>query len=263
MPRANRHHIPGYVWHITHRCHKKEFLLKFPRDRRRWIHWLYEAKKRYGLCVLNFMVTSSHIHLLVVDGDDEETIPRSLQLVEGRVAQEYNHRKQRKGAFWEDRYHATAVQSGKHLARCMSYIDLNMVRAGVVKHPSGWEFCGYNSIQDPPKRYQIIDRNRTAELLNLSNVEELAQRQKAWVETALEGDRNVRDSNWSESIAVGDHTFVMDAMDKLGANAMYREIVEEDGIAVLREPKIPYSASFDTKTGPLSPKNGYFWDLTN
>ena len=29
MPRANRHYIPGYVWHITHRCHKKEFLLKF------------------------------------------------------------------------------------------------------------------------------------------------------------------------------------------------------------------------------------------
>ncbi len=27
MARANRHYIPGYVWHITHRCHKREFLL--------------------------------------------------------------------------------------------------------------------------------------------------------------------------------------------------------------------------------------------
>ncbi len=33
MPRANRHYIPGYIWHLTHRCHKKEFLLKFARDR--------------------------------------------------------------------------------------------------------------------------------------------------------------------------------------------------------------------------------------
>jgi hypothetical protein len=54
MPRANRHYIPGYVWHITHRCHKKEFLLKFARDRRRWLRWLFEAKKRYGLSVLNY-----------------------------------------------------------------------------------------------------------------------------------------------------------------------------------------------------------------
>jgi hypothetical protein len=54
MPRANRHYIPGCVWHITHRCHKKEFLLKFARDRRRWLRWFFEAKKRYGLIVLNY-----------------------------------------------------------------------------------------------------------------------------------------------------------------------------------------------------------------
>jgi len=29
MPRASRHYIPGYAWHITHRYHKKEFLLQF------------------------------------------------------------------------------------------------------------------------------------------------------------------------------------------------------------------------------------------
>ena len=30
MPRANRHHLPGYIWHINNRCHKREFLLNFP-----------------------------------------------------------------------------------------------------------------------------------------------------------------------------------------------------------------------------------------
>ena len=32
MPRANRHFVPGQLWHITHRCHEKSFLLRFPRD---------------------------------------------------------------------------------------------------------------------------------------------------------------------------------------------------------------------------------------
>jgi len=50
MARANRHHIPGQVWHITHRCHKKEFLLKFARDRLRWHSWLFEAKNA-SVCV--------------------------------------------------------------------------------------------------------------------------------------------------------------------------------------------------------------------
>ena len=33
MPRANRHFLPGHVWHITHRCHQRAFLLKFARER--------------------------------------------------------------------------------------------------------------------------------------------------------------------------------------------------------------------------------------
>ena len=101
MPRARRHFTPGHIWHITHRCHKKEFLLKFAKDRQRWMHWLFEAKKRYGLVVLDFMITSNHIHLLVVD-TGKDIIPQSLQLIAGRTAQEFNIRKKRKGVFWED-----------------------------------------------------------------------------------------------------------------------------------------------------------------
>ena len=110
MPRANRHHLPGYVWHITHRCHGQEFLLKFRRDRRLWRYWLYQARRRYGLCVLNYIVTADPVHLRVRDEGRGE-IPRAMQLIAGRVGRSYNRRKSRKGAFWEDRYHATAVET--------------------------------------------------------------------------------------------------------------------------------------------------------
>ena len=67
------------------------------------------------MAILNYMVTSNHIHLLVVDTVERNAIPKSIQLVAGRTGQEYNQRKSRRGAFWEDRYHATAVESGEHL----------------------------------------------------------------------------------------------------------------------------------------------------
>ena len=70
MARANRHYVPGHIGHITHRCHKREFLLKFARDRHWWRQWLFEAKKRYDLVILNYTVTSNHVHLLVVDDKD-------------------------------------------------------------------------------------------------------------------------------------------------------------------------------------------------
>ena len=46
MPRSNRHYLPGTIWYITHRCHQKEFLLQFARDRQACVGWLFEAKKR-------------------------------------------------------------------------------------------------------------------------------------------------------------------------------------------------------------------------
>src|ERR1019366_4381328 len=109
--------------------------------------------------------TSNHIHLLVKD-TGEGVVAQSMQLVAGRTAQEYNQRKKRQGAFWEDRYHATAVEADEHLHRCLVYIDLNMVRAGVVRHPAEWAHSGYRQIQDPPERYTLRDLAALSDLCN-------------------------------------------------------------------------------------------------
>ena len=74
------------------------------------------------------IVTSNPIHLLVMDNGGD-VIPRSMQLAAAQTAQRYNKRKGRRGAFWEDRYHATAVQTDGHMQQCITYIDLNKVRA--------------------------------------------------------------------------------------------------------------------------------------
>jgi len=202
MPRAKRHYSSGYVWHLTHRCHDRDFLLRFERDRARWRHWLFEARKRYCLSILNFIVTSNHIHLLVRDTGDS-CIARSMQLISGRVAQEYNNRKKRRGAFWEDRYFATAIATDRHLVRCLVYIDLNMVRAGVVTHPAQWKACGYNEIQSARVRYRVIDLESLCELTASGSIESFRRRHKVWVEQELARSELKRCAEWTESVAVG------------------------------------------------------------
>jgi len=259
MPRANRYHIPGCVWHITHRCHKQEFLLKFERDKRRWLYWLFEAKKRYGLSVLNYVVTSNHIHLLVVD-TEEGTIAQSLQLIAGRTAQEYNTRKNRKGSFWEDRYHATAVDTDKHLARCMIYIDLNMVRAGVISHPDEYRNCGYNEIQNPPRRYGIINRGMLLEYFSMRDDNMFREEYRNWLCVELNNNDFTRNRDWSESIAVGRKSFTTDIQHQLMSRAQKRSIVSANDATVLKEPEISYSTVFDAKKDALSSKNTYEWE---
>ncbi len=58
---------------------------------------------------------------------------------------------------------SVAVATEKYLMGCLVYIDLNMVRAGVVVHPRDWCFEGYNEIFNPSERYGIIDRQNLLE----------------------------------------------------------------------------------------------------
>ena len=259
MPRANRYFVVGYIWHITHRCHKQEFLLKFSRDRKLWIAWLFEAKKRFGLTVFNYIVTSNHIHLLLEDPGGD-AIPKAMQLIAGRLAQQYNQRKKRKGAFWEDRYHATAVDTGSHLSQCLTYIDINMVRAGVVKHPKEWSCSGYHEIQTPPDRYRIIDLGRLSRKLGFQSVFDFQKQHHEWIEQALIENALEREAKWSQSIAVGDEPFIEQITEALYPKAGRREIVEIKGSHTVREPLPAYNAHFDTKMVSLRSKNTRFWN---
>ena len=50
----------------------------------------YKAKKQYEPIVLDYMVTSNHIHLRVYDHAGRDVIPKSILLLAGRTGQEYN-----------------------------------------------------------------------------------------------------------------------------------------------------------------------------
>jgi putative transposase len=173
----------------------------------RWRYWLFKAKKRYGLSVLNFIITSNHIHLLVVDRGLGE-IARSMHLIAGRTAQQYNQRKNRKGAFWEDRYHATAVDTEDNLVRCMVYIDLNRVRAGAVSYPEDWCWSGYHEIQKPPQSYTVIDTKALLELFGVNHFEQYQQIHKGWIDDALRAEDNQRTFAWTQNLAVGSQDYV-------------------------------------------------------
>ena len=156
MPGANRHSVLGHAWRITHRCHRKEFLLEFAKDRQARIDWLFEAKKRYGMVILNCLATSNHIHLLIHDRDGGEVIAKSVQLAAGRTVQTYDQRKRRKGTYWEDRYHATAVQNDQHLVQCIRpQVDVEAIPKRVCRTTEGRDLGQYSTF--PVSRIARVD----------------------------------------------------------------------------------------------------------
>ena len=168
-------------------------------------------------------------------------LPRSMQLVASRTAQAYNQRKSRQGAFWEDRYHATAVQTDDHLSRCLIYIDLNMVRAGFVQHPGEWPHCGFHEIQRPRTRYRILDQSALLDVFPVRSIDKLRELHLNWIDAELaRTDSKGRDPRWTESVAVGQQYFVDRFRRELGSRAPGRKRIELEHGYQLKEANTLY-----------------------
>jgi len=67
-----------------------------------------------------------------------------MKSLKQRFTQWFNKQHGRKGTLWEERYKSTLVEGGGDaLAMTAAYIDLNPVRAGLVKDPKDYRWCGY------------------------------------------------------------------------------------------------------------------------
>ena len=163
-------------------------------------------------------------------------------------------------SFWEDRYHASATEQNSHLNRCLVYIDLNMVRAGAVDHPKMWPFCGYNEIQDPPRRYRIIDLDCLVRLMGFTDLQDFQAAHKRWIEASLQGDEPERESHWTESIAVGSKSFTENVKKILGFKAKGKSITGSKGHYQLREDVSNFGK---TSTNGFEPAAGSDAEITN
>jgi putative transposase len=150
---------------------EKDFLV----NHIRWLAKVYFAE------VLGFCIMGNHFHLLVriepggekshaeirkrfeiYYGEDdkreltEELIPalrekwgslaEFVKEIKQGFSRFYNRRHHRKGFFWSERFKSVIVDNGETLINCLAYIDLNPIRAGIVKKPEEyrWFSLGYH-----------------------------------------------------------------------------------------------------------------------
>ena len=184
----------------------------------------------------------------------------SVQLIAGQTAQRYNQRKNRHGAFWEDRYHATAVESGKHLMRCTVYIDLNMVRAGMVNHPKEWDYGGYPEFYYPPKRYRLVDVKDMLSLSGMGSLEEFQLNHETLIREALHQPFQ-RQERWTKALALGGRGFVESFRQQAGLSSKRRVLESEEGFEVREDS--PVFGEIPIEDQVLWGNNTFPWDAQN
>ena len=182
MPRIARMIIKDEpaVYHVMSRAALDGYVLGDV-EKEYLVELIKKLSKVYFAEVLGFCVMGNHFHLLVRMHQDEEysdeNIKKRYELYYGDKVQGelhigqilplrnkwsslseymkevkqgfsrfYNRRHNRKGFFWSERFKSVIVDNGETLINCLAYIDLNSVRAGIVKKPDDYRWCslGYH-----------------------------------------------------------------------------------------------------------------------
>lgn len=142
MPRRARDYVAGLPYHIVQRGNNREACFIEPENFQFYLELWQQSAKRYGVKVHAYCLMTNHIHVLATP-DEASSISSAMKVVGSRYAQYFNLKYGRTGTLWEGRHRSSLVQSEKYFFTCSRYIELNPVRAGMVRRPGEYHWSSY------------------------------------------------------------------------------------------------------------------------
>lgn len=142
MARLPRLTVAGYPHHIIQRGNNRQPIFSDNADYEALLDMLADNARKHGVALHAYVLMSNHFHLLATP-ETTEGIPQMMQAVGRRYVRHFNLRHQRTGTLWEGRYKSTLIQAERYLLACMTYIDLNPVRAALVADPRDYRWSSH------------------------------------------------------------------------------------------------------------------------
>lgn len=142
MPRRPRIKLAGIPQHVVQRGINREPCFFAEEDYHCYLHWLEKAAVDWHCALHAYVLMTNHVHLLVTP-ESETGIAKLMQAVGRRYVQYINRSYKRTGSLWEGRYKSCLIQAETYLLTCMRYIELNPVRADMVKDPGQYRWSSY------------------------------------------------------------------------------------------------------------------------
>lgn len=163
MSHRLRAHLDDMPLHIVQRGHNRGACFFSDSDYLAYLRALGVALHDTQCTLHAYVLMSNHVHLLVTPRH-AALVPRLLIALGRRYVQHVNGRYGRTGTLWDSRYRSSLVDTDAYLLMCMRYIELNPVRAGIVRDPGDYRWSSHraNAMGDidplvcPPATWQAL-----------------------------------------------------------------------------------------------------------
>jgi len=137
-----RYFVADQPLHVIQRGNNRQAIFFNDQDYGLYHEWLSFAAREQGCAIHAYVLMTNHVHLLVTPSN-KDSLPRMMQSLGRRYVRMVNARYRRTGTLWEGRYKAAPLDSDAYFFACCRYIELNPVRAKMVKDPGDYPFSSY------------------------------------------------------------------------------------------------------------------------
>jgi len=142
MPRSNRTDVGNYCYHIINRANARLPIFFKEEDYILFEKALEEAKERYNMRILAYMLMPNHFHLVLYPKNDGD-LQKFMQWLTLTHTQRWHQQKNTKGTghLYQGRYKSFLIEEDNHLLSVIRYVERNALRAKLVKKAENWKFC--------------------------------------------------------------------------------------------------------------------------
>ncbi|MEJ8566537.1 transposase [Elongatibacter sediminis] len=166
MPRRARFCPAGYPVHLIQRGNNRQAIFTCDADMAAYANWLTEGAGRFGVAVHGWVFMTNHVHLVATPGHDD-SLSQLMQFLGRLYVRHFNYKYTRSGTLFEGRFKTSIVEEDHYLLTCLRYIELNPVRAGLVRHPGDYHWSSFGAhacgtkprLWSPHGRYLTLGRN--------------------------------------------------------------------------------------------------------
>ena len=138
MARIARAVAPGIPHHVTQRGNRRQQTFFSDEDYQSYLELMSEWCMKFQVETWAYCLMPNHIHLIVVP-ETKDGLNLAIGEAHRRYTRRINFREGWRGHLWQGRFSSFIMDEG-YLLACTRYVELNPVRAGLVKKPEDWQW---------------------------------------------------------------------------------------------------------------------------
>ena len=141
MPRQARLLLDNVCYHVITRGNQKQAVFRDERDFRAYLKLLTKYKRKYKFKLYGWCLMPNHVHMVM----ESSLLSKVMHGIDLSYAQYFKYRYGTIGHFWQDRFKSPIIQKDAYLINCISYIEYNPLRAGLVSRPEEYKWSSYKA----------------------------------------------------------------------------------------------------------------------